>query len=251
MALAREGARLFLVARRERLLRELAGEIRALGGEAHVQVLDLGDAAAQAALIPLAHQALGRIDVLVNNAAFGYFGAIEATPESVVRDIFRLNFDAALRATQDVIPIMRRQGGGHIINVSSVAGKRGLPLSGVYSATKFALQGLSEALRLELEGTRIHVSVVNPSSTRTEFQEALRRGGDVEGRFNPVGHEQTPEDVAAAIVRCIRKPRIEVYPYPPSRFLGWINAIAPSVLDHFVLRAFRDRIRNRRPDRLQ
>src|SRR4029077_20351281 len=100
----------------------------------------------------------GRIDVLINNAGFGFFGTVESTPPSVVREIFALNFDAPLYASQLVISIMRAQGNGHILNIASVAGKRGLPLSAVYSATKFALDGLTQGLRLEVKAAGIDVS---------------------------------------------------------------------------------------------
>src|SRR5262249_48699754 len=151
---------------------------------------------------------LGRLDVLINNAGFGYRGTIERTPHALVREIFEVNFEAPLLAMQDVIPIMRRQGGGHIINISSIAGRRGLPLSGIYCARKFALSGLSEALRLELKDSNILVSVINPSSTKSEFGNALRTEPSEEMKaeetVKPIWREQSAEAVAEAIVRCIR-----------------------------------------------
>ena len=113
---------------------------------------------------------------------------------------------------------MRAQGGGHIINVSSVAGRRGLPLSGIYSATKFALNGLSEALRVEMQGSGIHVSIINPAATKSEFGESIRHG-DVTKKFKAIGRVQTAEEVARSIVQCIKQPKAEVYPYGISRVL--------------------------------
>jgi short-subunit dehydrogenase len=158
--------------------------------------------------------------------------------------MFALNFEAPLYAIQRVLPLMRAQGGGHIINISSVAGKRGLPLSGVYCATKFALDGLTQALRLELTGSGIDVSIVNPASTDTEFFDKVR-GGDVAGNYKPIGRVQSASAVARAIVRCIRNPRIEVYPYPMSRVLVWANAIVPSIVDRFMVPVLRNRIRSK------
>src|SRR5213082_2033965 len=129
----------------------------------------------------------GRIDVLINNAGFGFLGSVENTPQSVVREIFDLNFDAPLLACQLAIPIMRAQGGGHIINVSSVVGKRGLPLSGIYCATKFALNGISESLRVELKDSGIDVSIISPAATQTEFGDNVRHG-DVTAKFKAMGH---------------------------------------------------------------
>ena len=117
-------------------------------------------------------------------------------------------------------PGMRAQSSGHIINVSSVAGKRGLPLSGIYSATKFALNGISESLRIELRGSGIDVSIINPAATQTEFLDSVRLG-DVKAKFKPMGHVQSAEEVAASIVRCIKNPKAEVYPYRVGRLLVW------------------------------
>src|SRR5436190_1269888 len=141
-ALAREGARLFLVARRKDRLDQLQSIIQSGSGFAVTRAADLRQPDAVHAMITEALEKLGRIDVLINNAGFGYYGTVEKTPYALLREIFEVNFEAPLLAIQDVIPIMRRQGSGHIINVSSVVGKRGIPLSGAYCATKFALQGI-------------------------------------------------------------------------------------------------------------
>src|SRR5438132_13940059 len=117
LALGREHARLVLVARRENRLKELEKEI---GGDTLLLTLDLREKAQVEQTIRLTVEQYGRIDVLINNAGFGFLGSVENTPPSVVREIFDLNFDAPLIASQLAIPIMRAQGGGHIINVSSV-----------------------------------------------------------------------------------------------------------------------------------
>jgi short-subunit dehydrogenase len=245
LAVAREGAKVFLVARREDRLAQLETQIRESGGTAFMYVLDLTQPSAADMMIDAAFEKFGRIDVLINNAAFGYFGTVENTPPEVAREIFELNLQAPLRASQRAIPIMRRQGSGHIINVSSVVGNRGLPLGGIYSATKFALNGLSEALRVELNGTNIFVSLIYPASTKSEFGEAIRKG-DVTRNFGPLGHEQTSEEVAEAIVRCIRNPKVEVYTQWPTRFISWMNAIAPSLVDVITARILRERMKARR-----
>jgi short-subunit dehydrogenase len=244
LALARERAILVLVARRDKLLRELEDEVRRNGGAALSMVLDLRERVNVEKMIESTRDQLGRIDVLINNAAFGFHGSVENTPLAVVREIFDLNFEAPLLACQLAIPVMRAQGGGHIINISSVAGKRGLPMTGIYCATKFALHGISEALRVELEGSAIDVSIINPAATETEFGDNVRRV-DAASKFKAMGHIQSAEEVADAIVRCIRKPRLEVYPYRKSRVLVWANAIAPSLVDKVIRRAFRDRLRAR------
>ena len=241
LALGREGAKLVLVARRENLLHEIESEVRSRGGEALPLRLDLREEEQVRRMIHMACERFSRIDVLINNAGFGFYGSVENTPAEVVREIFDLNFMAPLLSCQLVIPIMRAQGGGQIIAVSSVAGKRGLPLSGIYCATKFALNGLSESLRVELRDSGIDVSIINPAATHTEFGNSVRHG-DVVAKFRPMGHIQSAEEVAAAIVRCIKQPKLEVYPYGISRFLVWANAVAPSLVDKVMVRFFRQRL---------
>jgi len=244
VALAAEKTKLVLVARREERLASLGVEVERAGGSAFVLPLDLRETDRVKQMIHSTLDRFGRIDVLINNAAFGFYGSVESTPPDVVHEIFNLNFEAPLIAIQLVIPIMRTQGSGHIINISSVAGRRGLPLSGIYSATKFALHGLSESLRVELQGSGIEVSVINPAATETEFGDHVRFG-DVTQKFRSTGHVQPAAEVAAAIVRCIKQPRLEVYPYGRSRLLVWANAVAPSLVDKIMTRVFRDRLRAR------
>ncbi len=195
-------------------------------------------------MIEETYRAFGRIDVLINNAGFGFLGTVENTPLAVVDEIFDLNFKAPLIACQLAIPIMRAQHSGQIINVSSVAGKRGMPFSGIYCATKFALDGLTQSMRLELRDEGIDVSTVNPAATLTEFAGHVRIG-DVAGRFKPLGHVQSAAAVANTIVHCIRRPKIEVYPQRASRIVAWCNAIVPSLLDKVMASYFKERLRAR------
>ncbi len=110
-----------------------------------------------------------RIDVLVNNAGMGIAGSIEETTIEEAKRQFEVNFFGVMRLCQQVIPLMRGQGNGRIINISSMAGMVGLPFQGLYSASKFALEGFSEALKLEVEAFGIEVVVVQPGDFRTRF----------------------------------------------------------------------------------
>jgi len=242
LALAREHARLVLVARREPLLESLAEEVRKEGGIALVLPLDLRDKTQVEKMILSTREEFGRIDVLINNAGFGYLGTVEETPPGVVREIFDLNFGAPLLASQLVIPIMTAQGGGHIINVSSVVGRRGLPLNGIYCATKFALQGISESLRLEVKDAGIDVSIVSPAATESEFGDNVRRGR-VKAKFKAPGGVQSAEAVARSIVECIRYPKLEVYPNRASRLLTWASVISPAIVDRVIANYYKDRFR--------
>jgi NAD(P)-dependent dehydrogenase (short-subunit alcohol dehydrogenase family) len=122
-----------------------------------------------AAAVQAAHARFGAIDVLVNNAGIGYFAAIEEGEEAEVRKMFDVNVFGMTAMIQAVLPGMRKRHKGCIVNVSSLAGLRGMPALGQYNATKFAVEGLSQALRLEVEPLGIQVMVVEPSGFRTDW----------------------------------------------------------------------------------
>jgi len=238
-ALASAGLRVAACARRRERLDELAATISAAGGEAAVYPLDVTDGPAVRGMADQVAGRWGKIDVLVNNAGRGLSATFEDSRPEELRELLELNVVAAFTATQAVLPRMRSQGHGHVINVSSIVGQRGVPYRSVYSATKFALGGLSEALRVELAGTGIRVSLVYPITTATEFHDVeSRRAGP--GLLGPV---QSSEHVARCILRCIRRPRPEVYPYWPSRLLAVANVIAPRLVDAGMGRLFRRGIR--------
>jgi short-subunit dehydrogenase len=123
--------------------------------------------------------------------------------------------------------------------VSSIVGQRGIAQMSGYSATKAAQKGFAESLRTEFSGTDIAVSVVFPVSTETEFRDAMERdyGHSVSG----LGPTQSMDDVARAVVQCVRRPRAEVYPHAASRALTIVNALAPGLTDRIVRRYGRRR----------
>ena len=119
--------------------------------------------------VEIATDKFGRIDVLVNNAGIGYFGAIEESEEDQVRRMFEINFFGLTQVTNAVLPVMRKQRSGHIINISSVGGMMALPGIGFYNASKFAVTGYTEALAKEVAVMGIKVTVVAPSGFRTDW----------------------------------------------------------------------------------
>jgi len=131
--------------------------------------LDVTDTARLADAVSQAEKTFGRIDVLVNNAGYGYLAAVEEGEDREVRAMFETNFFALVALTKQVLPGMRARGRGHIINMSSVGGLVGSPSSGYYNATKFAVEGLSEALAKEVEPLGIRVTVIEPGPFRTDF----------------------------------------------------------------------------------
>ena len=131
--------------------------------------LDVTEPSQVAAAVPATIERFGQLDVLVNNAGIGYFGAIEESEEHEVRRMFEINVFGLAAMTRAVLPVMRRQRRGHIINIASVAGIRAFPAIGFYNATKFAVVGLSESLAQEVAPLGIRVTVVEPSGFRTDW----------------------------------------------------------------------------------
>ncbi|MFD8500392.1 SDR family NAD(P)-dependent oxidoreductase [Amycolatopsis sp. NPDC059657] len=138
-------------------------------GRLVVLPLDVTDRAAVFATVEKAVEAFGRIDVVVNNAGHGLAGTVEEVSEADARALLDTNFFGALWVTQAVLPQLREQGRGHIIQMSSVSGLMGVPTLGLYSASKFALEGLSDSLGQELAPFGIHVTLVEPRIYATDF----------------------------------------------------------------------------------
>jgi short-subunit dehydrogenase len=233
-ALAREGYRVALVARRRDRLEALAEEIGRGGGAALSCPADVTDPDAVRAAVARTLETWGGIDVVLNNAGRGMAATLEMTTEADLRALLELNLVSVLTVTRAVLPGMLARGSGHIVNVGSVAGRRGMPLRAAYAATKFALTGLTESLRQEVRRRGIHVSLVLPIYTATEFDAVqIRRGEPL--RAGPV---QSAETVARAIVRCLRRPRPEVYPFPPARILAVLSVSAPRFVDWLIRRHY-------------
>lgn len=240
LAFARARARVALCARREDRLRQLARDVEALGAEVLVRAVDVADEAQVHAFVDAAVQRFGRLDVMVNNAGYGVRGRVDETPAEDYRRLMDVNYLGTVYGCQAALRVMRPQGSGVIINVSSIVGHRAQPGGGAYAATKAAQVSLTEALRVELRGTGIHACSVHPIGTATEFAEVANR--ESHGRTGgPIGPVQSAEVVADAIVRCARHPRAEVFPYRMSRALVWINALAPGLADRLVARMARAR----------
>jgi NADP-dependent 3-hydroxy acid dehydrogenase YdfG len=230
LAFAREGARLALCARRQDRLEAVAEAVGAMGSEALVMVVDVADEEQVRRFLEAALGRFGRLDVLVNNAGYGVRGRVEETSGEEYRRLMEVNFLGTVYGCRAAVPIMRRQGSGVIINVSSIVGHRSLPGGGAYAATKSAQVSLTESLRAELRGTGVHACSVHPVATATEFAEVAARASP--GRAGgPMGPQQSARDVAQAIVRCARRPRAEVYPHRLSRAIVWINALVPGLVD--------------------
>lgn len=204
LALAEQGFAVAITARREDQLREVAQQITTAGGTAQFIAGDITDAAFRQRLVREVLGRFGRLDVLVNNAGGAIVGTTESLGDQQIRAMFELNVFAPIELTQLALPELKRQR-GIIINVASVAARISTPPVGVYSATKYALAGWTEALRRELRSAGVRVSQVNPGSVATEFAESAGMNAE---RFNQNGI--TPRRVAQAIARLADHPRREV-----------------------------------------
>jgi NAD(P)-dependent dehydrogenase (short-subunit alcohol dehydrogenase family) len=177
--------------------------------------LDVTDEAQVAEAVARATERFARIDVLVNNAGRGLIAAVEEASDEEIRSVFDINVFGLLSVTRAVLPIMRAQGSGRILNISSVGGFTARAGGGIYAGTKFAVEGLSEALRAELDPLGIQVTIVEPGSFRTDFldpssmvlsagaiEDYASTAGEFRSRADLVNHKQPgdPRRAAAAIV---------------------------------------------------
>lgn len=231
-AFAGAGARLVLAARSADALTALAGE---LGGGALAVPTDVGDQAQCAALVARAVAELGRVDLLINNAGVGLAGPVAELAMGDLERALAVDLLGPLRLAQAAIPAMRRQGQGQIINVSSVLAAQPLPYLGGYAAAKAALERASEAMRMELRGSGVTVSVLRPGTTRTEFSRRRLGRGSERRRVAPRG--VPPEAVAAALLRVARREPRLAYVTLGDRLTMIAARLAPGLVEAALARA--------------
>jgi short-subunit dehydrogenase len=233
LRLAHDGASIAICARRRDRLDAVAAEIEKAGGHAFAVAADVTSETDMNTFVAKTIERFGRLDVMMCNAGFGIYGAIDDITSDQMKRLMDINYFGTFYATRAALTVFRRQQAGHLVIVSSIVGKRGVPYMGAYSATKFAQVGMAECLRSELQGTNIHVSVLCPVSTVTEFTDVMTRetGGEVTGALGP---QQSAAEVADAVARAIAHPVPEIYPYFKSRGLVLLNAIAPGFTDKLV-----------------
>lgn len=208
------GYRVVVTARRTGQVADLAER-----GDALVLPLDVADVEQVRAAVHRAEEHFGRIDVLVNNAGVGYFAAVEESDERQVQKLFDVNFHGVSHMVRAVLPGMRRRRSGVIVNLTSIGGLVGFPAVGYYCATKFAVEGLSDALRQELAPLGIGVMTVEPSAFRTNWAGSSAETTDpiadydaTAGAARRAYHESVgrqagdPDRAARAVVRAVEAP---------------------------------------------
>lgn len=235
--LARLGARVILAARADPFLINLEQQIIKQGGRALAVPTDVADFTQVQRLVDTTLRHFGRIDVWVNNAAQTLFGTVEHTDVDEFRHLIEVNYLGQVHGTKAVLPVMRRQGRGIIIHVSSIEAYRSLPLQAAYAATKAAVVQFAAAARQELQDSNIKVCTVLPASVDTPFYDHARSKEGVKPR--PVPPYYDPYDVARAIELCIRRPRGEVIAGGAGRLLLLFGGLTPDLTDATIGRVAR------------
>jgi NADP-dependent 3-hydroxy acid dehydrogenase YdfG len=207
-ALAAEGAAVVAAARRKERLDELVDEVTGGGGKAIAVECDVTDEGQAHDLVRRAVEEYGRIDILVNNAGVMLLSTVQKGLSDQWRTMFNVNVLGLLYATEAAIGVMKRQGSGHIVNISSLAGRKVTrDSSGVYAGTKFAVNAISEGLRQELLEDNIRVTIVEPGAVATELPDHIT---DEDARESLSGllklERLQPEDIADAIAYAVTQP---------------------------------------------
>jgi len=227
---ARRGARLALASRNRTALEEVAVAIKTQGGSAVVIRTDVTAEGAARRMADEAIRELGGIDILVNNAGIGLTAPIADATSADVDKLLALNVIAAAAAIRAVIPIMRAQHSGMVINISSMAGRVVIPRIGYYSASKFALTAIGDALRMEESHRGIKVMNVFPGTTQSSFGENRlgTRGRQAHQVLPPVSAEKVARRIARAVERNQRSVYISWFPDRAGLALNWLAGWAVS-----------------------
>ncbi len=234
LAWARRGARIVLSGRNEVALARVARQVTGAGGQAFVEAGDVTDDAHRVALVARAEREGGRIDVLVNNAGKGYYGAVEEVQLGELEALFALNVFAPFRLAQlSLGPLAHAK--GTVVMMSSVAGVVAAPRMGAYAASKFALEAMSMALRAEVAARGIRVLVIRPGPVDTPFRDhavsSTRRDGVSESGVRPPGATvQTPDAVAEMTVAAVARRRSVVETSLFVRVASLSARVAPAAL---------------------
>jgi clavulanate-9-aldehyde reducatase len=208
-ALAREGYAVALAARREERIKELAEQISSSGGKALAVPTDVGDEQSARRLIETTKGELGSVDVLVNNAGVMLLGPIMGADVEHWQRMVNVNVLGLMYCTHAALPIMQERGGGHIVNVSSVAGRTAGFGSGVYNATKWGVGAFSESLRQEVLNYNVRVTIIEPGYVDTELQghnEHPMVVERIEKDKQQIGKVLESDDIANAIVYAVQQP---------------------------------------------
>jgi short-subunit dehydrogenase len=247
---AERGARLVLAARSSNALRELADEITRRGGQAMHVTADVGKQEDVREIVRTAEDRFGGFDTWVNNAAVAIYGKLYEIPIEDMRRLFETNFWGMVYGSLEATRHLRRRGGA-LINIGSTLSDRAIPLQGVYSASKHAVKGFTDALRMELEeeGAPVSVTLIKPGAIDTPYTQHARNYMDSEAQHAPPVY--APETVARTILHCAETPERDVFVGAGGKAISAMGQYAPRLTDRLMEKfAFRQQRsgRRRRPD---
>jgi short-subunit dehydrogenase len=236
-AAAERGARLVLNSRHEEALAQIAADLRSeLGADVEWRAGDVADLTTMLEVAEVAIRAFGRIDTWVNNAGVSIYGRIEEVPVEDARRLFDTNYWGTVNGSLAALPYLQAYGGA-LINVGSVVSDRAIPLQGHYSASKHAVKGFTNALRMEVEedGAPVVVTLVKPGSINTPYTRHARNYMDEEPDLPAPVYD--PELVADAILHCAENPQREVTVGGGHKMMALMGRVAPRMTDRFMERA--------------
>lgn len=248
---AKRGCKVLAAARSQPLLDELAAEVGRFSSTVRTVAADVTKPDDRAAMVEAAQRHFGGTDVLVNNAGIGATGHFMDSEPDVLRQIFETNFFGLTETTRAFLPLLKQGTTPAIVNISSVVGKRALPARALYSASKFAVMGFSEAIRAELAKDNIDVLVVSPGLTQTNFSKNML---EQKARMQ-MDHMRgmTSEEVAVATLRAIERGTLDTTLTFKGKLLVLVNRFAPWIVDFFarkkVRELFADEIAERKKNR--
>jgi short-subunit dehydrogenase len=235
---AKKGCRVLAAARSQALLDQLAAEVKAAGGTIATVAADVTKPEDREAMAAAAQEHFQGLDVLVNNAGIGATGHFMDSDPHILRTIFETNFFGLAETIRVFLPVLKHGVTPAIVNISSVVGRRALPARSLYSSSKFAVAGFSEAIRAELAKDGIDVIVVNPGLTQTNFSKNML---EQKARL-PMDHLRgmTSEEVAEATLKAIAKGKTEVTLTLKGKLLVLVNRFFPWIVDHFARKKVRE-----------
>ena len=247
---ADRGARLVLAARNEDALRDIVAEIRDRGGQAIAVPCDVGKEEQIVLLANRAQQEFGRFDTWVNDAGVSIYGKIEDVPVEDQRKLFETNVWGVVHGSRVAAEHLRRHGGGAIINIGSILSDVAVPLQGTYAASKHAVKGLTDALRMELmmEGAPISVTLIKPSAIDTPYRNHARNYlGDGQPELPPPLY--APQLVAQAILHAAEHPVRDLIVGGGGRMMTAMGQLFPGFTDWYMAKAMPSQERRQMNDR--
>lgn len=230
--LAAEGCRLVINARRKDRLEKLAAELGGAGTQCVVVDGDVTESSVRGRMLVAAKEHFGGLDILINNAGVGAMGRFDEASEERLRQVFEVNFFAVAEFMRESLGLLKAGNEPVIVNLSSVLGHRAVPLKSEYCASKFAIHGLSDAIRAELSRDGIDLLLVSPSTTDSEFFDAAI--DDPTKRDWKKGGAMSPEVVATRTLRAIKKRRHEIILTFGGRILVWLDRMIPGVANRII-----------------